>query len=78
MGRITFYVQWAVSAVLVTVSVALWLMWAWDRSGGGLIIFYFWALLTFLVTIPSVLITSVMWAVRWHREPPPDDSLHLR
>jgi len=69
-----------VSAILVAASVSGYL---WQRSlasvgdGGVMIIFYFWALLTFLLTLPSVLITLGIWLGRKNRESPADNSIHL-
>jgi hypothetical protein len=71
------------TGVLVTVSVAgrLWLNSIWaaetpEYHGTGVGIFYLWILFTLLIVVPSVLITSVMLVVRWHRKPPNDTTLH--
>lgn len=63
---------------IASILIYLWLLSLWEaRSGAGLVVFYFWALLTMFVTIPCDLITIGLWIAEKNQAGQNDGSLKL-
>ena len=76
---IGFRISSLITGVLTVASVGgyLWLEWLWEaRNSFGPVVFIFWSLLTFFVTLPSALITFGIW-IAHNQKSRKDDSLHL-